>query len=38
VPGVLPHEIIEVPTVWMEQHAERRTGSSAGFPAVNVTT
>ena len=32
VPGVLPHEIIEVPTAWMERHAERRSAGISGFP------
>ncbi len=36
VPGVLPHEIIEVPVAWMERHAERRSTSTAGFAAVTV--
>ena len=36
VPGVLPHEIIEVPAAWMERHAERRSTSTAGFAAVTA--
>ena len=34
VPGVLPHEIIEIPSSWMERHAERRSASTPGFAAV----
>ena len=36
VPGVLPHEIIEVPAAWMERYAERRSSSTTGFAAVTV--
>jgi serine/threonine protein kinase len=32
VPGVLPHEIIQVPAAWMERHAERRGAGTSGFP------
>ena len=33
VPGVLPHEIIEVPGAWMERYAERREVGISGYPA-----
>lgn len=33
VPGLLPHEILDVPAVWLDRQAERRTSSSPAFPA-----
>ncbi|WP_437905302.1 protein kinase [Sorangium sp. So ce327] len=33
VPGLLPHEILDVPAAWLERHAERRTISSTSLPA-----
>jgi serine/threonine protein kinase len=34
VPGVLRHEILELPSVWLERQAERRSASAPAFPAV----
>ncbi|XXY23157.1 protein kinase [Sorangium sp. So ce216] len=33
VPGLLPHEIIEVPAAWIHRHAEKRRSSTPYFPA-----
>ncbi|MDC3958998.1 protein kinase domain-containing protein [Polyangium jinanense] len=34
VPGLLPHEILEVPASWVVQKAERRSGSQPPAPGV----
>lgn len=33
VPGVLPHEILEVPAAWLDRHAQRRRQSTPYLPA-----
>jgi hypothetical protein len=33
VPGLLPHEILEVPASWLERHAQKRRTSSPAMPA-----
>ncbi|WP_437338607.1 protein kinase domain-containing protein [Sorangium sp. So ce394] len=33
VPGLLPHEIVEVPAAWIQRHAEKRRSSTPYFPA-----